>query len=222
MFDDSGNALVSQYNSFTKTVDATINESGEYSLDISPVYLTDIADKSEETQKAIRELVSRGVMAGSGERQFSPDRQITRAEFTDTLLSAVGLLDESATTKFTDVVKSDWYYAAAASAEKLNLISGYGDGQFHGNDPIPKDQMTVLTARIMERVMGYTTPANAEQILSEYLDFWTIQDWAKDGIAIAARAGIVPAREDGAFAPDSVMTRGEAAVMMYRLFGKIR
>ncbi|MDR1217662.1 MAG: S-layer homology domain-containing protein, partial [Oscillospiraceae bacterium] len=116
--DADGKPLPCKYNSLTHTVDARVNAGGKYYLRLSAVYFTDIADKSDEMRRAVRVLTSCGLMDGADERSFLPDREITRAEFASVMLRVMGLLDESAESRFTDVLHSDWFYAVAASAEK--------------------------------------------------------------------------------------------------------
>jgi hypothetical protein len=218
--DADGKPLPCKYNSLTRTVDARVNAGGKYYLRLSAVYFTDIADKSDEMRRAVRVLTSCGLMDGADERSFLPDREITRAEFASVMLRVMGLLDESAESRFTDVLRSDWFYAAAASAEKEGMISGYEDGTFRGNTPIPKEQMVTAAANALTRMMDYSAPEDEDAALAVYSDGAEIPRWARSGAALATRAGIVPRRGDGKFG-GGVMTRGDAAIILHRLFERI-
>ena len=222
---DSGGAPVPcKYNPITHMIDAIITKNDTYSLKLSAVYFTDIEDKSAEMQYAIRILTSRGLMTGADERSFLPDREITRAEFIAVITGVMNIIDQNADNPFPDVLRSDWFYFAAVSAYKEGLIDGYDDGTFRGNTPIPKVQMATIIASALIRMMRYDipTPGVSAQILnSTYSDDKKIADWAQQNVALATRAGIVPERDDGAFDSGSVMTRGDAAVMLYRLFNAI-
>jgi hypothetical protein len=131
------------------------------------------------------------------------------------------LLDPAAESSFPDVLRSDWFYAVAASAEKERLAVGFEDGAFRGNSPIPKDQMVVIAANCLARAMDYHLTADPETLLETYNDRDTLADWAKSGIALATQTGVVPYRADGNFDPQSAMTRGDAAIMLYRLVMKM-
>ena len=222
---DSGGAPVPcKYNPITRTIDAIITKSGTYSLKLSAVYFTDIGDKSAEMQYAIRILTSRGLMIGADERSFLPDREITRAEFIAVITGVMNIIDLNADNPFPDVLRSDWFYYAAVSAYKEGLIDGYDDGTFRGNTPIPKVQMVSIIASALTRMMRYDIPASGDTtqiLLAAYSDGNNIVGWAQQNVALATRAGIVPKRDDGAFDGGSVMTRGDAAVMLYRLFNAI-
>jgi hypothetical protein len=219
--DENGSPVPCKYNPITRMVDARIAGSGKYYLKLSAVYFTDIGDKSAEMQRAIRTLTSLGLMDGADERTFLPDREITRAEFLSVVLRVMNLIDEDAKSSFPDVLRNDWFYAVAASAEKERLISGYDDGTFRGNTPIQKIQMVTVAANSLQRMMLYTA-ADADDVLRAYEDGEKIPNWARQGVALATRADIVPKRADGNFDGGGVMTRGDAAVMLYRMFMKIR
>jgi hypothetical protein len=161
-------------------------------------------------------------MDGADEREFLPDREITRAEFLSVVLRVMNLIDEEAESGFPDVLRSDWFYTVAASAGKERLISGYEDGTFRGNTPIQKIQMVTIAANALQRMMSYTAVDDADEVLNAYADGEKIANWARAGVALATRAGIVPERADGAFDGGGVMTRGDAAVMLYRMFMKIQ
>jgi hypothetical protein len=217
----NGEPLPCKYNPVTHTMDARIKSRGKYTLKISAVYFNDVKHKSAKMQHAIRILTSCGLMDGAEERGFLPDREITRAEFLSVVLRVMDLFDESAESDFPDVLKSDWFYSVAASAQKERLISGYEDGAFRGNTAIPKEQMVTIAASALVRMMSYHSPEDVDAILRSYTDGESIPSWAKNGVALAALAGIIPERADGRFDGAGVMTRGDAAVMLYRLFSRI-
>jgi hypothetical protein len=218
--DANGAPVPSRYNPVTQMIDAKIKSSGKYYLKISVAYFSDISDRSEEMQLAIRTLASCGLMGGAKEREFLPHRQMTRAEFVSVALRLMDALDETASSDFPDVLSDDWFYSVAASAEKEGLAHGYEDGSFRGNDPMPKIQMVTIAANVLNRMMDYPEPPDTDAALAVYTDADSIAGWSRDAVALATSANITPARADGGFYGDSVMTRGDAAVMLYRLFNK--
>jgi hypothetical protein len=213
--------MPSRYNAVTHAIEARIKTGGKYYLRLSAVYFTDIKEKSAETQHAVRALTSRGLMAGADERSFLPDREITRAEFLSVVLRVMDLLDEEAECRFPDVLKSDWFYTVAASAEKERIINGFEDGTFRGNSAITKAEMVSIAGNSLTRMMSYRAPDDVEAVLSAYTDGDEIANWARGNVALATWAGIVPLRADGSFDGGGVMTRGDAAIMLYRLFMRI-
>ena len=68
--------------------------------------------------------------------------------------------------------------------------------------------------------MNYKTPENVSEYLT-YTDAESLPGWAKEDIALAEMANIVLQRVDGQFVPQDEMTRGDAAIILMRLFNKI-
>ena len=221
MFNADGEPQLSKYNPVTGTIDTSISESGVYELREYSVDFNDIEDKDAMMKEAITQLASRNIMTGNAEGAFNPDDLITRAEFISAAIRVFDMLDYDAVTGFIDVTRSDWYYHAVATAEQENLMSGYEDNTFRGDNRIPKDLMVVITANMLIEQMGYIVPADIEAELQRYLDREEIERWSEDGIALATQANILIYRIDGLFAPQSTMIRGDAAIVLYRVFNKV-
>lgn len=172
-------------------------------------------------QDAIRYLASKGVIYGTTETTFSPDDTINRAQIVALIMRALGKAnDTSLRASFTDVSPSDWYYYAAAS-QKNNIILGYSDGSFRGGNIINRGQIYVVSGRILVKEMRYKAPTNPESYLSGYKDGDAIADWAKPMIALATKENLIVKRKDGRFYAAGSMTRGNAAIALYRLFKKM-
>lgn len=86
--------------------------------------------------KAINSLYKDGIIKGYGDGNFKPDGEVTRAELTKMIVSALaspGLNDFNAC--FPDVQK-EWFAPYVCYAKKHNWISGLKDGKFHPNDKV--------------------------------------------------------------------------------------
>ena len=221
MFQELNRPMASKHNSVTHTIDARIYEGGVFSLSISPVHFLDILDKSEEMQLAIHMLTARGLMAAQSDTSFLPDREITRAEFLAVILNLLNLVDEDAVNPFPDVMHGDWFYSVAASAYSEGIIIGFEDGTFRGNSTMSKEEMVVIAANTLISAMGYKTVMNVTVLAERFRDAEQIPWQVEGNVALAATANIIPLRYDGMFAPGSAMTRGDAAVMLFRLFMRL-
>jgi len=131
------------------------------------------------------------------------------------VLRALGKLDPDANANFKDITRRDWYYGAAGSAVCFRLISGYEDNTFRGGL-----QVVSISARTLRSEMGYGKLANPSGFLY-YGDRAAIADWTIDDIALATRENLVLKRSDHSFNPDAYMARGDAAIIVKRLFDKI-
>lgn len=214
-----GSATASKYNPATTQMDGKVNTSGKYTVVTNEKDFTDISNKSKEMQDAIRYLASKGIISGTTATTFNPDGSINRAEIATLLVKALGKLDTQATTSFSDVTKGNWFYTAAASSQRHKLINGYEDNTFRGTTSINKVQIVAVSSRVLTSEMNYKAPSNPSAYLSKYKD--TVANWAQSEVALATRENLVVYRTDGTFSGDKNMTRGDAAIIIYRLFQRI-
>lgn len=218
----SGQSTASKYNPASGLMDAKVNSSGIYTVQTKQQNFSDIANKSKEMQNAIRYLASKGIADGpDGQKgsNFNPDGSINRAEIASMLVKALGKLDSTATANFSDVTRSSWYYAAAASSQKQGYIKGFDDQTFRGGTAISKVQIISVSARVLVKEMRYKTPSTPSAYLTKYSD--TVDMWAQPDVALATRENLVLYRKDGTFSGRRNMTRGDAAIIIYRLFQRL-
>ena len=215
----NGEAATSKYNPARTTMDGKISTSGSYTVQVNVKDFSDIANKSQEMQNAIRYLASKGIIGGTGDGKFTPDGSITRAEIAALMVRALGKLDNSAKSTFTDVTATDWFYATAAASQKSKLINGYEDNTFRGKNQINKEQIVAVSARVLKNEMGYKEPSNPASYLGKYSD--SVVEWARPEVALATKENLVVYRTDGTFSGSKGMTRGDAAIIIYRMFQRI-
>lgn len=218
--DENGNPVGGRYNPATGAVEAKISESGIYQIVNNEKDFADIKNLSEEMQESIKILAAKGIIEGTSEKSFSPEDTISRAEVAALLLRVISQIDPNENGEFKDVQKSDWFYGTAGSAKKYGMIVGFEDNTFRGNVTIAKDQILTIASRILKKEMKYIAPEDTEKWLA-FEDVSTIEDWAKDGIALAAMANIVTRTADNTIHADEDITRGDAALIIMRLFYKI-
>ena len=77
-----------------------------------------------------------------------------------------------------------------------------------------------MSARVLKNEMRYKTPENTSEHLT-YADSADIADWAKGDVALASMANLIVKRIDEKFVGNDQMTRGDTAIILYRLFMKI-
>ena len=218
--DENGNPVGGKYNPLTGCIEAKISESGVYSVVYNEKDFTDIKGKSADMQKAIKKLASVGVIEGTSATEFSPDDSISRAELAALVLRVIEKLDPNADGKFVDVKKTHWYFGTAGSAKNEGIVNGFEDNTFRADLVITRDQILAISARVLKNEMRYITPENPNEYLT-YADSASIPDWAKSDIALATMADLVVKSTDNKFNSSSDMTRGDAAIIIMRLFEKL-
>ncbi|WMT41205.1 S-layer homology domain-containing protein [Paenibacillus sp. D2_2] len=191
-----------------------------YSVVWHPVEFGDVAN--HWSKHAVNDMGSRMVIAGTGDNMFSPDLDITRAEFVAIIVRGLGLkLDEGAS-PFSDVRTSDWYSSAINTAYTYQLIHGFENGTFRPNDKITREEAMIIISKAMKATgLKDSLPARvAETTLHLFTDSIEVSSWAQSGIADCVQGGIVSGREGATLAPKAYMTRAEVAAIIQRLLQK--
>ncbi len=167
----------------------------------------------------VNNMGSRMVIDGTGNGLFTPDADITRAEFAAILVRGLGLKLESGSAPFTDVKASDWYSSAVETAYSYNLINGFEDGSFRPLDRITREQAMMMIAKAMKiTALKDQLPAKAAaELLSPFTDAGSVSAWAANSAADSINAGVVSGRNAATLAPQAYITRAEVAAMVQRL-----
>nr|WP_306220712.1 S-layer homology domain-containing protein [Cohnella sp. WQ 127256] len=191
-----------------------------YSLIWHPIEFSDVVN--HWAKDAVNDLGSRMVIDGKGDGSFSPESDITRAEFVAILVRGLGLKPENEAAPFTDVKASDWYNGAINTAYSYHLVNGLKDGSFHPNAKITREEVMVITAKAMT-ITGLKAKLSGQSIdtiLSPYADTEKASSWAQRGIADSIQSGIVTGKSGTKLAPNDYMTRAEVATIVKRLLQK--
>lgn len=163
-------------------------------------------------QQYVEKLASLNIVNGTGDREFSPEDNVTRAQFAAMVVRALKLSASEYDNIFSDVSADDWYAEAVQTAFEHGLINGY-DGKFSPNEQITREQAAKIIVSAYEKAYGEITDLK----LCNFTDSKSISDWAKAYIERSVTAGLIVGFEDGNFYPQRNASRAEAAVMIYRM-----
>ena len=172
---------------------------------------SDIADVPW-AKEAIETYAEKGYISGSGNSLFEPMRNITRAEFLKVLLNAFHLEAETGEIAFSDVKAGDWYYGVVSAGCALGIVNGMGDGSFGANEPVTRQDMSVMAAKAAQAA-GMELTAGEER----FADSGEISEYASASVSKLVGSGALSGYEDGTFRPQNHATRAEAVVVLYRL-----
>jgi hypothetical protein len=191
-----------------------------YSVVWHPLEFQDTA--AHWAKDAINDMGSRMVVNGTGAGLFSPDRDITRAEFAAIMVRGLGLRPENVETVYSDVKSTDWFAGAVQTASEYRLISGFGDGTFRPDERITREQAMKILANAISitKLQGMKSGQSANSILSAFSDAIDVSNWALNSVADSVSAGIISGRSSEFLAPKAYMTRAEVASIMQRLLQK--
>ena len=152
-------------------------------------------------------LSDMGVISGTGKYTFSPEGILTRGQMVTMLYRYHGEPGYNAVNTFADIPEDAYYRRAAEWAASAGIVSGFGDGSFRGDDPLTYEQIAVILDRF-SGIIGMEVTGRDIILPSE-----GISEYAYDSIYWALSSGVM----DSPLYPKSAVTRGDAAVMLYRL-----
>jgi hypothetical protein len=162
----------------------------------------------------VREICRKGIISGYPDGTFSPEKSITRAEFTKLIAGATGLAEvKPAKPSFADVKPGDWYYGYVEAAAGAGLVTGMETGDFLPNERITREQLAVILVRGLQRETAAQAIVDPK---TEFVDDRGIAPWAKGYVVEAVRGGLISGYPDGTFGPKNSATRAEACAMISR------
>jgi hypothetical protein len=161
----------------------------------------------------IEALAALEVINGTSVSTFSPEDDITRADFICLLVRALQL-QADVVDNFEDVEQSDYYYKEIGIAKGLGIAQGTGDNHFDPKTSISRQDMMVIAARAM-KISGRMLEEPASN-LSRFNDSSEVAAYAVSPLARLAKEGIIQG-SNNMIMPHDTAIRAEAAVIIYRL-----
>lgn len=209
-----------KYSMVRGRIEIESERTGRYFVKENKKSFVDIGSKDSAMKKAIEIMASKGIADGGNHKNFEPDVEISRAEFVKLIVRTLYSVDKDAVTGFRDIPPKAWYYYYAASSEKEGLVNGYPDNTFRGGNTISKEEIVKICAASLHEKKKYRYPERMEDYL-KFKDDNKISGWVKSYLALAVREKLLAKRADGMFQGEKPMTRGEAVLMLYRLYERM-
>jgi hypothetical protein len=159
---------------------------------------------------AVSALKARGIISGYPDGNFHPADEVTRADVAVMLAQAKKLTSSNQPESvFPDVPSNYWAASAIWSAKMAGYLQGYPDGSFRPGQGVSRAEAAVMLDKAFpSQGSGGTVKTSFADVSSNF--------WAAGAIARLALAGI-SGYPDGAFRPNEIMTRAEAAVMLEKV-----
>lgn len=177
-------------------------------------YFTDVGYSYSWAAASVDFLYENGVVNGTGNGIYSPDRAISRGSFLAMVDRALDL-PHSSQRSFSDVPANSYYADAIQSAYALGIVDGYGDGTFRPDAPVTRAAAMTMLYRAMSS-MGWSVGTENPAFLSSYPDAASVPDYAKGPLSAMVQAGVINGTSAGTLAPNRTMTRAEMAVVLAR------
>lgn len=168
-------------------------------------------------KKQIEVLAAKGIIQGTSTEKFSPEVNISRADFVTLLVKTLNL-SVNLDSNFDDVSKDEYYYETVGIAKKLGITDGVGNNKFNPQEQITRQDMMTLTAKALKMVKKMEANGTAADLKS-FADANQAAAYAVQSLAALYKAGLI-AGDGSRLNPENNATRAEVAVFMYRILNQ--
>lgn len=156
---------------------------------------------------AIVSLYEKHLIDGTGETSFNPSGKVKREEFIKMIDSLYE--GENKDNGFSDVSENSWYAPYVNKAVNAGIIKGVDAKHFGTGLGVTRQDMAVIIARVLGAELSTGN--------SGFADDAEIASYAKESVTTLKKLGVISGSGEGKFNPKSVMTRAEAAVVIYNI-----
>ncbi len=192
----------------------TTSNKTENKTEDKPVQTVTFPDVSQApwAEEAIVYLASNGVLSGRGDGNFYPNDTVTREEFVKIIVEAFQIQNSGAGISFTDVASDRWSYPYICAAYNVGAISGISETEFNPAGNMTRQDMAVIMYRVA-KLAGISLAENEPA----FADNGEIADYAVDAVGALFGAGILNGMGNNAYQPLGIVTRAQAAKVVYEL-----
>ena len=164
---------------------------------------------------AVAYVTGKGLMNGTGDSTFSPQRTMTRTMLVTVLYRLDGSPAVSSKKDFSDVKDGSWYSDAVTWASANGIVLGYAGNTFSPDSSITRQQMAAILYRYAQ-YKGYDVSAGADTNILSYTDAPVISEYAVPAFQWACGAGVINGNGANALAPNDPATRAQVATIVMR------
>jgi len=154
-------------------------------------------------------------LVGYPDGTIRPNSTITRAEVATIIFR---LLDDNYRTQiwrqsnpFDDVVSTNWFNNAVSTLTNADIIEGFPDGTFRGNQAITRAEFVTIVSRFIEE--SSHTGSDLFNDISGH--------WAREYINSVGHYDWIRGFAGGDFRPNQSITRAEAAAIVNRMLNRL-
>ena len=175
--------------------------------------------------------VEQGIMLGTSETEFSPEKSMSRGMVITALYRMDGSKEITESVPFLDVSEESYYYNAVSWGVQNKIINGTSANTFTPNKGISRQDFAVMLYRfwhyqngtewtLTERPDDFKEAVQGnmpDEIFFNYKNVSNLYNWyASDAIEWAVAVSIINGNSFGKLLPFSIVKRGEVAAMLKR------
>ncbi len=166
---------------------------------------------------SIEVLASKGILEGTSETEYSPQTNITRADFLCFLVRTLGV-DAEVDGNFDDINSDNYYYKEIGIAKAFGITKGTGNNKFSPDAYITRQDMMVLSERVLRMLKKLEAQGSASD-LGSFTDKSLVAAYAVNSVASVVKEGLIVG-SGNKVNPLGNTTRAEAAAFLYRVYNK--
>jgi hypothetical protein len=212
-----------QYDETTNSLAFKPLQSGRFVITEVQVPLNDLQSYSWAI-KEVQNLYGKGIISGMTDTRFSPQAELTRAQFLQMIIKGIGesRLPDTSTSAPMDVKGNQWYSDSVRLGLEMGIVQGRADGSFGANERISREDMAVMLNRAIQ-VMKQDTSAVVDSSSSSagFNDDANIAAYAKQAVAAMQEQSVLKGMADGTFGPKQHANRAQGAVAVARMMEQI-
>ncbi len=157
---------------------------------------------------AVNDMASRLIIFNPEE--FNPNKAISRADFAEYIVRALGLYKENSTheNKFKDVSITGERTLAILIANEYGIVSGYSDGTFRGDNQITREEAMTMYHKAMSitKLVG-----NDKSRYKNFSDYSDVSGWASSYVKDVLSAHVFNGTTATRISPKESLTYAESA-----------
>ena len=183
-----------------------------------PQVLPDFTDISGHwAEQAVNQMRLLKLINGTSATTFTPDSNVTVAEFTAMIARCIGLSETPYKGGFTDVASSDWYANTVQAAYDAGIIPGamVSGGALNPNKDITREEAAAILMLAYKNIATGDVKAASTERFTDKADINPVYN---EYIGQAMTQRFLTGRSYTEFAPKATATRAEAATILKRLY----
>ncbi|MBD2845310.1 S-layer homology domain-containing protein [Paenibacillus sp. IB182496] len=210
------------WNASAERLEAQVAQEGLYAvMAFQPTYRD---THNHWAMLAVERLAAHHIIVGVDAERFAPARSITRAEMAALLIRQLEretgetmAVEAGILTGYRDVDADKWHWPILQQAASSGLMTGAG-GYLRPDDSLTREEAAVLILRTMElaRAGAATEQPGGESLA--FTDQADIAQWARQAVHTLADLRVVNGFPDGSFGPQRMLTRAQAASLIWEMY----
>lgn len=193
-----------------------VKKAGTYALVDNTKHFTDV-EEGFWGASAVEFASANELFNGVGDGRFAPNGTMTRAMLVTVLARLGGIAVDNSAASFPDVPAGTWYSGAVAWAAETGIVTGSG-GNFDPDGLMTREALCTILARFLEKT-GITLDEVSDG--SGFTDMDSVSGWAKDGVVMALKTGLLNGKPGKVIDPTGQITRAEAAAVLQRFVAAV-